>query len=74
MQSRFGRVIQRHGVSIGITIIGISFLWLMGTAGAEDYAAEFHIVTSFGTWLLRTAIGIGGMIAGTVIANMGEDE
>ena len=76
MLSRIGRVIFDHSEGIGLSFLGVSFFWLMGVAGADDYNTMQHIFTPFLPLVIKSMIGLAGMGLGVLLVNMkgGEDD
>lgn len=76
MLSRIGRVIFDHNEGIGLAFLGISFFWLLGVAGADDFNTARHIFTPLLPLVIKSMIGLLGMGIGVVLVNMkgGEDD
>lgn len=76
MLSRIGRVIFDHSEGIGLAFLGVSFFWLMGVAGADDYNTMQHIFTPVLPLVIKSMIGLAGMGLGVLLVNMkgGEDD
>ena len=76
MLSRIGRVITNHRQGVGMAFVGISFFWLMGVAGADDFNTMQHIFTPVIPLIIKSAFGLLGMGLGVMLVNMkgGEDD
>ena len=70
MFSRIGRVIFDHSEGIGLAFLGVSFFWLMGVAGADDFNTMQHIFTPVIPLIIKSALGLLGMGLGVVLVNM----
>ena len=72
MLSRIGRVISNHRQGVGMAFVGISFFWLMGVAGADDFNTMQHVFNPVLPLVVKSLIGL--LIAGTgvKILNGGE--
>lgn len=70
MFSRIGRMIFNHSEGIGLAFMGISFFWLMGIAGADDFNTMQHIFTPVIPLIIKSAFGLLGMGLGVVLVNM----
>lgn len=76
MLSRIGRVIENHREGVGLAFLGVSFFWLLGVAGADDFNTMQHIFTPLLPLVIKTIIGLLGMGIGVALVNMkgGEDD
>lgn len=76
MLSRIRRVICDHSEGIGLAFTGISFLWMIGVAGADDFNTMQHIFTPVLPLIIKSAFGLLGMGLGVMLVNMkgGEDD
>ena len=76
MLSRIERVIFDHSEGIGLAFMAVSFFWLMGIAGADDFNTMQHIFTPFFPLVIKSAFGLLGMGLGVVLVNLkgGEDD
>ena len=72
MLSRIGRVIRNHRQGVGLAFLGVSFFWLMGVAGADDFNTMQHIYQPFLPLLIKSIIGLLGMGIGVAILNGGD--
>ena len=70
MLSRIGRVITNHRQGVGMAFVGISFFWLMGVAGADDFNTMQHIFTPVIPLIIKSAFGLLGMGLGVMPVNM----
>lgn len=74
MLSRIGRVISNHRQGVGMAFIGISFFWLMGVAGADDFNTMQHIFTPVLPLVIKSVIGLLGLGIGVMILNGGDHD
>lgn len=74
MLSRIGRVISNHRQGVGMAFVGISFFWLMGVAGADDFNTMQHIFTPVLPLVIKSVIGLLGLGIGVMILNGGDHD
>lgn len=76
MLSRIGRVIFDHSEGIGLAFMAVSFFWLMGVAGADDFDTMRHVFNPVLPLIIKSVFGLLGMGLGVVLVNMkgGEDD
>ena len=72
MLSRIGRVIRNHREGVGMAFVGISFFWLMGVAGADDFNTMQHIFTPLPPLVIKSVLGLLGLCIGVRILNGGD--
>lgn len=70
MFSRIGKVIFDHSEGIGLAFTAVSFFWLMGVAGADDFSAMHHIFTPLLPLIVKSVFGLVGMGLGVALVNM----
>ncbi|WP_407385757.1 hypothetical protein [Ruminococcus sp.] len=70
MLSRIGRVIFDHSERIGLAFMAVSFFWLMGVAGADDFDTMRHVFNPVLPLIIKSAFGLLGMFLGVVLVNM----
>ena len=74
MLSRIGRVISNHREGVGMAFVGISFFWLLGVAGADDFDTMQHIFNPLLPLVIKSIIGLLGMGIGVAILNGGDQD
>lgn len=74
MLSRIGRVITDHREGVGMAFVGVSFFWLMGIAGTDDFYTAQHIFTPLFPLVIKAAFGLLGLGIGVMILNGGVEE
>ena len=72
MLSRLRKVINKR--RIGLILFGVSFFYLMGVAGTDDYNTALHIYTPLYMLVIKTLIGILFMGIGVKLVNYGGDQ
>lgn len=74
MLSRIGRVISNHRQGVGMAFVGVSFFWLLGVAGTDDFYTMQHIYQPFLPLVIKSVIGLLGMGIGVMILNGGDQD
>ena len=74
MLSRIGRVIRNHREDVGLALVGISFFWLLGVAGTDDFYTAQHIFQPILPLVIKSAFGLLGLGIGVRILNGGDQD
>lgn len=74
MLSRVRKSFRGHTDQIGSVLVGLSFLWLIGAAGADDAAVMLGASSSVLALFGKTVLGLLGMVLGVLVASMKGDE
>ena len=66
----FSRV-KNIGYIVGIVLVGMSFIWLAGVLGADDFNTDAMVFTPFIPVALKAFIGLVGLGIGALLINGG---
>ena len=66
----FSRV-KNIGYIAGIVLIGISFVWLIGVVGADDFNTDVMVFNPFIPVVAKAVIGLVGLGIGALLVNGG---